>query len=72
VTETTQLVGWECPECGKDCPFVNVGQMHVCYCADCQVSWIWGINLSDSWKYQTEAEQRAEYEAAGIEHMRRI
>jgi hypothetical protein len=69
---TSTKVGWECPECGKDSPYVNVGRTHVCYCTGCQVSWVWGSNLTDSWKYQTEAEQRAEYEAAGIDRMRRI
>lgn len=69
---TAPKVGWECPECGKDCPFVNAGRTHVCYCTDCQVSWIWGCNLTSHWRDQTEAEQRAEWAAAGIENMRRI
>jgi hypothetical protein len=36
------------------------------------VSWIWGENLVSCWREQTEAEQRALYEARGIERMRRI
>ena len=72
MTSTTFKVGWECPECGKDSPHVNAGRTQVCYCTRCQVSWIWGENLVSCWREQTEAEQRALYEAAGIERMRRI
>ncbi len=52
-----------CPTCRKTDGYINVGKGHWFYCAKHKVKWFVGANLFGSWKYQTEDEQRAIYEA---------
>jgi hypothetical protein len=61
-----------CPLCDEESPYVNVGKAHIGYCLPCGVSFIIGANLFSSWQDETEDEQRAAYDAAGIESLRRI
>jgi hypothetical protein len=61
-----------CPECGQPSDYTNARSTHIGYCLPCQVSWIIGANLFSSWQYETEDEQRAQYEQLGIPRMRRL
>jgi hypothetical protein len=47
-----------CPHCGHHDGIVNVGRGHWLHCAEHKVKWCVGSNLFDSWKDQTEEEQR--------------
>jgi hypothetical protein len=55
-----------CPTCGKNDGYVNVGRGHWFVCDEHKFKWFVGSNLFDSWKEQTEEEQRQLYEARGI------
>jgi hypothetical protein len=59
-TTTTDYFGG-CPTCGKNDGYLNAGRTHVFYCREHKVSWIFGANLFDSWKDETEDEQREKY-----------
>jgi hypothetical protein len=50
-----------CPHCHKISGILNVGRDHWLYCAEHKVKWHVGSNLFDSWRHQTEDEQRAIY-----------
>lgn len=61
-----------CPTCERHDGYINIGRGHWFYCAEHKVCWWVGSNLFSSWKDQTDAEQRAEYDAVGFEGMREI
>jgi hypothetical protein len=61
-----------CPVCGKHDGYVNAGKSHVFFCSEHAKSWIGGANLFDSWRDETEDEQRAKYEAARISETERV
>ena len=50
-----------CPTCGRHDGYINIGAGHWFYCAEHRTRWNVGANLFDSWKDQTEDEQRARY-----------
>ena len=52
-----------CPECGQTDGYLNIGRGHWFYCRQHRVRWFVGSNLFGSWREQTEAEQRADYDA---------
>jgi hypothetical protein len=52
-----------CPYCGKNDGYVNIGRSHWFKCDEHQTRWLVGSNLFSSWQYETEAEQRAWYDA---------
>jgi len=59
-----------CPTCGGNDGYVNAGKGHFFFCREHRVSWFAGSNLFDSWREQTETEQREEYKQ--IEGFERI
>jgi hypothetical protein len=52
-----------CPRCHKTNGFINIGRSHWMHCRKHRTKWLIGSNLFSSWRYQTEGEQRAQYEA---------
>lgn len=50
-----------CPTCRGNDGYVNCGRLHVFFCKEHRVSWIFGANLFSSWREQTDAEQREQY-----------
>ena len=52
-----------CPHCHKTNGFISIGPSHWFFCDKHRTKWCVGSNLFSSWKSQTEAEQRAKYEA---------
>jgi len=52
----------KCPQCGDNDGYLNIGRGHWFYCQEHRTRWYAGANLFDSWKGETEAEQRARYE----------
>jgi hypothetical protein len=52
-----------CPHCRNHDGIINVGRGHWLFCDRHKVRWFVGENLFDSWRDQTEAEQRAIYAA---------
>ena len=61
-----------CPYCQKSDGFINVGRGHFFLCHEHKVKWFVGENLFDSWKLQTEAEQRAIYVQIGMATYREV
>jgi len=55
-----------CPHCRKNDGYVNVGQGHWFKCDEHRTRWFVGSNLFDSWKHETEDEQRAWYDANAL------
>src|SRR5215216_3188272 len=55
-----------CPYCGKSDGYLNVGKGHWFYYETHRVKWFVGSNLFDSWKHETEEEQRGLYEKHGL------
>jgi hypothetical protein len=55
-----------CPHCHDYDGWINIGRGHWFFCDEHKVSWCVGFNLFDSWKDQTEQEQRAIYDAKGF------
>ena len=45
-----------CPSCGKAARWLNVGSSHWGACRDCEVRWPIGVNLTASWRDETEQE----------------
>jgi hypothetical protein len=52
-----------CPHCHRTNGFINVGPSHWMYCCEHQTKWCIGANLFGSWKSESEADQRAQYDA---------
>jgi hypothetical protein len=52
-----------CPHCRQFDGIMNVGKGHWLFCDEHKVRWFVGSNLFDSWKQETEEEQRAIYDA---------
>jgi hypothetical protein len=52
-----------CPHCGKTDGYINIGRSHWMFCREHRVKWWIGSNIFSSWRYQTEAEQEAQYNA---------
>ena len=72
-SDSEVLDHYGCPDCGQPMSgYANAGRTHIGYCLPCQVLWIIGANLFSSWQHETEAQQRADYERAGIPRMRRV
>jgi hypothetical protein len=44
----------DCPACGKNDGYRNVGREHWFYCDEHKVRWIAGVNLFSSWWYESE------------------
>jgi hypothetical protein len=61
-----------CPHCGEMDGIVNVGRGHWLRCDRHEIKWYVGSNLFDSWRHQTEAEQRKEYDEIGLGEYREI
>lgn len=61
-----------CPECGKTDGFINVGRGHWFYCREHKTKWLFGENQFDSWRDETEDEQRARYDELGFGDFRRV
>lgn len=65
----------ECPKCSeenrdyskRDVGMYNVGRGHWYYCKPHKLTWCIGSNLFSGWRDQTEDEQRAIYDALGME-----
>ena len=55
-----------CPHCHRMDGYANAGRSHRAYCKKHKVSWVFGANLVDSWKDQTEEEQRAIWAGIGL------
>jgi hypothetical protein len=55
-----------CPICRKHDGYINVGRGHWFLCHEHKIKWFAGSNLFDSWKEQTEEEQRKRYDALGV------
>jgi hypothetical protein len=52
-----------CPHCHDCGGYINVGRSHWFFCDEHKVRWLIGSNLFSCWRYQTEEEQRAIYDA---------
>ena len=55
---------WDCPECPPDKGpdnIYNAGKAHRAACHTHRTSWLVGSNLFDSWRHETEDQQRARY-----------
>jgi hypothetical protein len=63
-----------CPDCATvgTYPYTNIGRGHWFYCADHKTVWFVGSNLFSSWKFETEAEQQAEYDRIGMSTFRHV
>ncbi len=61
-----------CPECKSHAGYINIGKGHWFYCAEHRVKWFIGANLFSSWRDQSEAEQRVEYDRLGFGGFPRI
>jgi hypothetical protein len=55
-----------CPKCGGNDGYTNVGRSHWCCCQEHKTKWCIGANLFDSWREETEEEQRAAYNKIGL------
>jgi hypothetical protein len=55
-----------CPHCHCHDGYINVGREHWFVCDEHKVRWCVGANLFDSWREQTEDEQRRIYNERGI------
>jgi len=51
-----------CPVCHGDDGYFNVGRGHWFVCDRHRVKWCLGANLFSSWKFETEDEQRRNFE----------
>lgn len=56
-----------CPTCHKNDGYANVGRTHILFCIGHRVRWTAGENIFSSWKYETEEEQRSNYDAIGLD-----
>src|SRR3974390_1906550 len=61
-----------CPICGTNNGWINIGRGHWFYCKEHKVSWFAGSNLFSSWRYETEAEQMAQYDELDFGSFREI
>jgi hypothetical protein len=52
-----------CPHCHDYDGFINIGRGHWFFCDEHKVRWCVGSNLFSCWRFQTEQEQRAIYDA---------
>jgi len=65
----------ECPKCAeekrdyskRDVGMYNVGRGHWYYCRPHRLTWRVGVNIFSSWREQTEEQQRAIFDALGME-----
>jgi len=60
----------DCPQCGRNDGYLNIGQVHVYVCHRHRTRWEVGMNLFDSWRHETEADWRRN--AARIAHYRDV
>jgi hypothetical protein len=56
-----------CPHCHDYSDIINIGRSHWMICETHKTKWWLGSNLFSSWRDQTEDEQRAIYDAKGID-----
>jgi hypothetical protein len=61
-----------CPQCGGTDGIVNIGRSHWLHCSEHKVKWWVGSNLFDSWRHETEEEQRKIYDDIGMGECRQI
>lgn len=54
LSDFAQQFGW-CPECGQECPYLNLGRDHWFYCDAHRVRWRGGSNVFSSWLHEDEA-----------------
>ena len=52
-----------CPRCRKTDGFINIHSDHWMHCRRHRTKWRMGSNIFSSWRHETEADQRAEYES---------
>ena len=51
----------DCPKCGKNDGYLNVGREHWFVCGKHRVKWFVGTNLFSSWRYETEQDWERSY-----------
>ena len=61
-----------CPRCHWTDGYINLGCDQWFYCRRHRTKWCSGSNLLDSWRFETKAEQRAEYEAMDFGSYERV
>jgi hypothetical protein len=61
-----------CPFCGGAGGPINIGRSHWLYCKRHKVLWCIGFNLFSSWKDETDEQQRANYDAIGLDSFERV
>ena len=61
-----------CPHCHKVKGYANAGSSHRAYCKEHKTSWFVGANLFDSWRDQTEEEQRMIWDEIGLDEFEEI
>ncbi len=78
-TDNPSIVGGEdylglgiCPECGRYDGYLNIGRGQWFYCTEHHTCWLAGENLFSSWRFETEAEQRARYDALDFDTYRQV
>jgi hypothetical protein len=70
MTTITDLHFGVCPKCHSHDGYINIGQGHWFYCREHRVRWFGGANLFDSWKLETDDEQRETYAALQFDQYR--
>jgi len=56
----------DCPECGRNDGYVNIGRGHWFICKEHKAMWFIGSNLFSDWKGETEEEQRERFDFYGL------
>jgi len=72
MTTITDLHFGVCPKCHSHDGYINIGQGHWFYCREHKVRWFGGANLFDSWKLETDDEQRETYAALQFDQYREV
>ncbi len=50
-----ECANWgNCPQCGEEPGYVNIGKVHFMVCNGCRTHWCIGANLFSSWRDETE------------------
>jgi hypothetical protein len=61
-----------CPTCHKTDGYMNIGKGHWFICKEHRVTWFIGANLFSSWQYETEQDQRRQYDELGMSRFARV
>jgi len=62
----------DCPECGRNDGYINIGRGHWFVCHKHQTMWFIGSNLFSDWKEETEEEQRNNFDLLGLASFKRV